>query len=80
MPMPIRPAPVADVLGDLTHALRVTDMAPQRRRGLPRHPGAALVPLPRPPTRLARPNRAARTPTPPTDPGLRPSAAGATIR
>jgi hypothetical protein len=37
VPMPIRPASVTDVLGDLADAVRRR----QRRRGLPRHPSAA---------------------------------------
>ncbi len=37
VPVPIRPASVTDVLGDLADALRRHrhDLAPQRRRGLP---------------------------------------------
>jgi hypothetical protein len=41
VPMPIRQAPVADVLADLAGALR-----PQRRRRLPRQSGTGVVPLP----------------------------------
>ena len=71
VPMPMRQAPVTDVLGDLAHALRVTDMTWPRNDDedfLDTRAWACPVAATTCPT---GPCRAARTATPPTDPGLR---------